>query len=77
MPKLTEIPGINVIDIQCITLGWKHAVIIMRNGDVYGTGSISILEGKENNNVYFRFVKISISDERILWAAAGMNTLYI
>lgn len=78
LPNLTEITGINVNDIQCISLGWTHTVIIMRNGDAYGTGSISILEGKEEDKVYIRFVKISIDDEGIFWAAAGSEyTLYL
>lgn len=75
--KLTEIPGINVRDIQCITPGWVHTVVVMKNGDVLAAGWANLVFGSGNSATYKIFTKIDVCEEEITWTAAGNDfTLY-
>lgn len=75
--KLTEIPGINVRDIQCISPGWTHTVVVMKNGDVLAAGWANRVLGSENSATYKIFIKVDVCEEEVTWAAAGNDfTLY-
>lgn len=76
VPSLTRVP-LNLEDIQCISTGGLHTVII-KAGNVFATGVESCIFGSNNHFSKKEFSLLNIFEGPISWAACGFDfTLYL
>lgn len=76
--QITKIP-VDTKNIACVSTGFSHTVIIGKDGRIYAAESdIKFEIGGQTRRIYEKFTEVSISSEKIVWAAAGYNfTLYL
>lgn len=74
--KMTEIL-VDVRNISCVAAGWKHTLLVTKDGRVFAGDNRDFMVGSDILKKYEKFIEIHTNEERIVCAVAGNEFSFI